>query len=340
MLNANLEEYNVPTVADIGEIVHTPVDVPDPMANSLGAKGIGEPPLIPTAPAIANAVFDAVGIRVREAPLARRRIIAALAQKANQEFGALVTLSDIEHSSLLQERFPALAQAAGLAATPQLRNMATIGGNILQRPRCWYFRKSHFPCWLKGGEGCPARDGENHLHAIFDQSPCVAVHPSDLALALVAHNAEVLLRGSGGERSLPIEQFFASPTDDRRTENVLGADELVIGLRVPVSDMRSVYLKAMDRNVWAFALVGVAVAMRIDGDTVTEARVVLSGVAQTPWRSSAAEAALVGAAADEATWRAAAEAAVENAAPLAHNGYKVALAQSLVRQALAALAAG
>ena len=246
--------------------------------------------------------------------------------------GALTTLAQLEHHAYIKERYAAIAQASGLAATPQLRNMATVGGNLLQRPRCWYFRNPHIDCWLKGGTDCPARDGENGLHALFPADPCVAVHPSDLASALLAFDAELTVRGTSGERRLPLADFFALPADERRTEILLGTDELITSIHVPEAnaDTPSVYLKAMDRKVWAFALVGVAVMARMKDERVVRARIVLSGVAPIPWRVPAAEERLVaGASADEV-----AEVAVAGAQPLAHNAYKLPLAKALIRRAL------
>jgi xanthine dehydrogenase YagS FAD-binding subunit len=257
--------------------------------------------------------------------------------------GALTTLAAVEQSPLLQERYPALPQAAAVAATPQLRNMATLGGNLLQRPRCWYFRNPHLDCWLKGGDGCPAAEGQNQLHALFDTGPCHAVHPSDLATALHALAAAVRLRGPGGERTLPIEDFFAPPEDGRRTETVVRADELLLDVRLPAQPegTRSTYLKAMDRKVWAFALVGVAAALRLEGRRIVHARVTLGGVATVPWRARAAERLLRGADvdADGALFERAAAVALEGATPLAHNAYKLPIAHTLVRRALTALAA-
>lgn len=254
--------------------------------------------------------------------------------------GALTTLSEIERHPGVAQRYPALAEAVSLAATPQLRNMATIGGNLLQRPRCWYFRAKEFHCWLKGGEVCHARDGENQQHALYAQSPCVAVHPSDAASALVALDATVRLRGSGGERTLPLAELFAEPTAERRTETVLAPDEVLLDVRLPAPapGARGTYRKAMDRKIWAFALVGVAAGLRQDGGTVADARIVLTGVAPIPWRARAAEQVLVGQQPTPERIAEAAEAAVAGAEPLEHNGYKVPLARSLVRQALADLA--
>lgn len=264
------------------------------------------------------------------------------AEAGGLSLGALTTLAEIETSPLIQQPYAALAEAAAVAATPQLRNMATIGGNLLQRPRCWYFRNPHLACWLKGGDDCPAHDGENQLHALFGDSPCDAVHPSDLASVVHALEAEVHLRSAAGERTLPIGEFFAQPTNDRRTETTVRADELVLAVRLPPQPQgtRSIYLKAMDRKIWAFALVGVAAVLRVEGGRIAAARVTLSGVANVPWRAEAAERELLGATPSGALFASAAEAALHGAAPLAHNGYKVPLAKSLVRSALTALAGG
>lgn len=249
--------------------------------------------------------------------------------------GALARLSLIEKDARLGAQYSALSQAAGLAATPQLRNMATIAGNLVQRPRCWYFRSPHFTCWLKGGSTCQAREGENTLHAIFDESPCVAVHPSDPAVALVALDASVQTTS----RDLPISEFFTMPRDDHRQETVLRPDELIVSLTLPsLSDgWRSTYRKAMNRQVWAFALVSVAAAVRVQAGQIADARVVLGGVAPAPWRAHQAERVLVGNAPSEDLFSATAAAALADAHPLSHNAYKATLAQGMIRQALAAL---
>jgi xanthine dehydrogenase YagS FAD-binding subunit len=255
--------------------------------------------------------------------------------------GAGTTLAEIEESPLLQTRYAALSQAAALAATPQIRNMATLGGNLLQRPRCWYFRNPHIPCWLKGGRDCPAREGENRQHALFGASPCVAVHPSDPAPALLAFDAHARVAAPQGERSVPLEELFALPEEERRTETRLGANELILAVHMPShpEETRSVYLKAMDRNVFAFALVGVAAVLRLSpGGKVGHARLVLSGVAPVPWRARAAEEVLLGCEVNDALFEKAAEAAVQSAAPLQHNAWKIPLAKALVKRALGALA--
>lgn len=254
--------------------------------------------------------------------------------------GTLTTLAEIEQSDLLRSRYPLLCEAAAQAATPQLRNMATIGGNLLQRPRCWYFRNHRFACWLKDGDDCPAYEGENQHHALFGGGPCYAVHPSDLASALVALDASVRLRGPKGERVIALADFFALPTADRRQETTIAADELLLAVELPPlpPGTRSTYVKAMDRKVWAFALVGVAAVLQITDGTVTDARLVLSGVAPIPWRVNAAEQALIGQPVANLPIDQIAQIALQGAEPLRHNHYKVPLAHSLIQQALTTLA--
>ena len=254
--------------------------------------------------------------------------------------GTLTTLSQLEFSPVIRDQYPVLAEAVAVAASPQLRNMATIGGNLLQRPRCWYFRNPHISCWLNGGDRCFARDGENQLHALFGADPCVAVHPSDLAPALVALRAEVRLRGAANERTVPIEEFFTLPTAERRTETTIGHDELIVSIHLPpASGVRSTYLKAMDRKVWAFALVSVAAALNMSGGKVESASLVLGGVSPIPHRAETAEAILTGSDLSDEVIAQAATAALTGAEPLSHNAYKIPLAEALVRRALSSLRA-
>ena len=254
--------------------------------------------------------------------------------------GALTTLTDIEMSPLLKEKYTLLHEAASLAATPQLRNRATLGGNLLQRPRCWYYRNAHIDCWLKGGESCPAKEGRNEHHALFGDGPCVAVHPSDLASCLSALGASVKLRGSGGERELEFSDFYKAPEDKRRRETVIRDDELILSVEVPALPRGAVstYLKAMDRKVWAFALVGLAAVLHVEDGKIEDARLALSGVANVPWRLDDAERELVGNEPTQELFARAAEVALEGAAVLEHNAYKVPLAKRLIRRALADLA--
>lgn len=252
--------------------------------------------------------------------------------------GSLTTLSDLAVHPVVRERFRVLAQAAESAASPQLRNMATIGGNLLQRPRCWYFR-GDFPCWLKGGSRCFAVDGENNHHAIFSMGPCVAVNPSDIAPALLALDATINIEGRDGGRGVAAQDFWRAPSDDDRSETVLREYELVtsVDLPLPADNRRSVYLKVMERQTWGFALVSVAASIVLESGTVTDTQLVLGGVANTPWRVIAAEQAVRGRPLDTEIAAQAAALVIEGARPLRDNGYKVPLAANLVRRALESL---
>lgn len=252
--------------------------------------------------------------------------------------GALTTLAELEQHPDVRRHWTALAEAAALSASPQLRNMATLGGNLLQQARCWYYR-GDFHCWLKGGTHCHARDGRNDVHAIFEQSPCVAVYPSDPPAALLALDAEVQIVGAQGERRLAVAELLQAPSEQRRAWHTLADNELIVGVHLPRRNQRSRYLKAMDRAVWAYALVSVAVAAEIEQGVVRNVRIVLGGVANTPLRASTAEALVEGRALDAALARQAGEAASAPATPLAHNRYKVALLRRLVAQALLDLVA-
>jgi xanthine dehydrogenase YagS FAD-binding subunit len=251
--------------------------------------------------------------------------------------GALASLSELEHHPLIHVPYAALSRSVAVAATRQLRNMATIGGNLLQRPRCWYFRDELVPCWLKGGDDCPAREGENQHHALFGKGLCVAVHPSDPATALLALDASVTLRGPDGERTLKLDAFFAEPAAGRRTETMIEANEILTSVNLPPPPARSgsAYLKAMDRNAWSFALVGVAAEVVLDGETIAGTRLVLGGVATIPWRARSAEDVPKGETPSENVFTRAAEVALSGATPLARNGYKIALLKPLISRALA-----
>lgn len=252
--------------------------------------------------------------------------------------GARATLAEVADHPLVRERWSAIAQAAGEAASPQLRNQGTVGGNLCQRPRCWYFR-GDYPCVRKGGDTCFAMGGENELHAIFGGSSCFMVHPSDTAAPFVALEAQLRVAGPSGARAVPVDSFFVLPEQDVTRENVLGPGEIVIDVIVPPSspDLSSSYTKARQRGAWDFALAGVAIALERRHDLVSRARIVLSGVAPIPWRAERAEAALVGKRLDIATARAAADTAVLGAEPLEQNDYKVDLVRGIVESALLAL---
>lgn len=249
--------------------------------------------------------------------------------------GALTTLAEVERHPEIAARLPILVQAVRDAATPQLRAAATIAGNLLQRNRCWYFR-GDFRCWLKGGDQCFARGGQNQYHAIFEASPCVAVHPSDLAPALLALDAGVLMQGPTGARVIPLEQLFAAPTEAERVTHRLGPDEVIIELHVPPQQegAQGAYLKAMERAAWSFALASAAAQLSLHDGVVEQARLVLGGVANVPWRVRTAEEALTGQKLTPELAATAAERAMSGAAPLAHNGYKIPLARELLRRAI------
>lgn len=249
--------------------------------------------------------------------------------------GALTTLADIERDVELARRFPILGASVRDAATPQLRNMATVGGNLMQRNRCWYFREP-YQCWQKGGGQCFAREGQNKYHAIFQDSPCVAVHPSDLAPALLALDARVVVVGPSGERTLALDELLRPPTDERRRETTLNGDEVIVAVTAPAQPegAHGVYLKVMERQAWAYALVSAAAQMTMRDGKVEHARLVLGGVANTPRRLSAAEAVIEGQTLTAELAEQAAERAVEGATPLAHNAYKTQLARELTRRAI------
>lgn len=251
--------------------------------------------------------------------------------------GALTTISEIAASPLVRESYPGLAQAAGDVASPQLRNQGTLGGNLCQRPRCWYFR-GDFHCAKKGGDRCYAVEGENRYHAILGGDPCYIVHPSDTAPMLVALGAEVRISGADGDRTLPLQDFFVLPDQELSQENVLRPDEIVTEVLLPPADgVLSSYRKIRERGAWDFALVSVALAVRRTGSTIADARVVLGGVAPVPWRSEVAEQALIGKEPNATVAAEVAAAAMAGAQPLEQNAYKVLLAKGAIVESLLAL---
>jgi xanthine dehydrogenase YagS FAD-binding subunit len=252
--------------------------------------------------------------------------------------GALATLSELAVHPRVLAGYAALAQGALSAATPQIRNQGTLGGNLCQRPRCWYFRGG-FDCPRNGGTGCYAVGGENRYHALFGGSACVMVHPSDTAAPLVALDAHARLVGPAGERIVPMEAFFILPDEDVTRENVLQRGEFLAEVRLPrpPGELRSAYRKVKARGSWDFALAGAAVAARISGGRIAGARVVLSGVAPVPWRSKAAEEALDGVRPGYGAATRAAAAAMGGAHVLDGNAYKVGLIRAVVHDAVMAL---
>jgi xanthine dehydrogenase YagS FAD-binding subunit len=253
--------------------------------------------------------------------------------------GPLATLARVAAHETVRKTHAALAQACAEAASPQIRTVATVGGNLLQRPRCWYYRLESYKCLKKGGDVCFAVGGENRYQAIFGGGPSYAVHPSNAAVPLVALGASFVLEGPQGSRTVPASEFFTSPAKDPERENQLRAGEILTEIRVPAAaGMRSVYQDVRERAAFDWPLVSAAVAIRVEGGVVREARVVLGAVAPIPWRSTKAEQALAGKPLDEAAAAAAARAAIFGAVPLSDNGYKVALVQTLVRRALMSIA--
>ncbi len=252
--------------------------------------------------------------------------------------GALATLAEIASHPDIIKGYPALAQAAAAAASPQLRNQGTIGGNLCQRPRCWYFR-GDFQCARKGGDKCYAPEGENELHCIFGGEICFMVHPSDTAPALVALEATLQVAGPKGRRGVPAEKFFLLPGKDHTRENILEAGELITEIDLPpaLTGGRGGYFKARSRAAWDFALTGVASSLQVDGGVVRRARLVLSGVAPIPWRVPAAEKELIGDRLDSSAVGRAAAAAIKGAEPLSGNVYKVALLRGAMEEALSRL---
>ena len=253
--------------------------------------------------------------------------------------GALTTLTEVAENKQVLEMYAALAQAAGAVGSPQLRNQGTLGGNLCQRPRCWYFR-GDFHCRRKGGDTCFAEAGDNQYHAILGAGNCYITHPSDTAAALVALDAKVRITGPKGARVAPLSSFFVLPAASLVKETVLQPGEIVteVVLEKPAAGTRSAYRKVRDRGAFDFALAGAAIALTMAGGKVSAARIVLSGVAPTPWRAVEAEKAVVGQSLDAAVAAAAGAAAVKGASPLSDNGYKVPLARGVVEETLTALA--
>lgn len=252
--------------------------------------------------------------------------------------GALTKLSELADLPWGKEQ-PALqllSRAAAESASPQLRHRATIGGNLLQWPRCWYFRNPLTKCWLKGGDRCLAAAGENGHHAILGAGRCHMVHPSDPAVALTALDARVELCGSRGPRTLTIDEFFGEPKPLSESGTVIERDEVITAVVVgqPARASRGVYVKIAERKTWDFALVSAAAQIEVRDGKVTDAAIVLGGVAAKPWRARRAEGTLAGQELTVAAMEAAASAATDGTVSLSQNGYKVGLAEGAVREAL------
>ncbi|AVH64597.1 FAD binding domain-containing protein [Nostoc sp. 'Peltigera membranacea cyanobiont' N6] len=250
--------------------------------------------------------------------------------------GAISRMSDVAFHPKIQECYPVISQALLQSASPQLRNMATVGGNLLQRVRCGYFRDPVFPCNKRTpGLGCAAITGYNRMHAIFGASEhCIAVHPSDLAVALTALDAMICIQGAEKARQISIHDFYLLPGETPEKETLLQPGELIVAIEIPNSAYKSYYLKVRDRASYEFALVSVAVALDVEQDTIKSARIAFGGVAPKPWRARDAEEFLKGKAINEASFTAAGEAAVKEAKPQTHNEFKIELVKRALVRAL------
>jgi xanthine dehydrogenase YagS FAD-binding subunit len=260
--------------------------------------------------------------------------------------GALVRNADLAYDTGFARRFPAVAEALLSGASAQLRNAATVGGNLLQRTRCAYFYDTASACNKREpGAGCDALHGENRMHAVLGWSEhCIATHPSDFCVPLAALDAVVEVEGAGGRRDIPLDDFHLLPGATPQRETALAPGELITAVRLPAEAAgfaaNARYLKIRERTSYAFAVVSAAAALRLDGGAIAEARIALGGVALKPWRARAAEAALAGARPDATAFRRAAEAAMADAKPSGDNAFKIELARRIVVRALAMAAAG
>jgi xanthine dehydrogenase YagS FAD-binding subunit len=252
--------------------------------------------------------------------------------------GALGRLSDVANDPTIRERFPVVSEALSETASPQVRNMATVGGNLLQRTRCLYFRDVTTPCNKREpGSGCSAQEGQNRINAILGGSPhCIATYPGDLAVALVVLDAEILVRGPTGERTIKVENLHRLPGDTPHIETVLKPGDLIEAIWIPIQAgaRRSHYLKVRDRASFEWAIASAAVALAYDGDRVFEARVAIGGVATKPWRLVELENMLVGRPLTRELIRAAAQRAADSADPRQHNAFKIPLVRRTVERAL------
>ena len=253
------------------------------------------------------------------------------------EIGATTPLTEVVHHPVVREKFGLLMEAAELVASPQIRNQGTLGGNISQDTRCWYYR-SGWSCYRAGGNICYADTPTaiNREHAILEQDRCVAVNPSDTAPALIALDAELVVRSSRGERVLKAEDYFVGPALDIMRMNVLQPGELLTTIRIPATwaGAQFYFEKVRDRNVWDFPLVNVASAIKFSGETIQQARIAVGAVAARPLRLTAVETAIAGKPRNEATATAAGQLAIEGATALRYNGYKIPLMRNLVKRAI------
>ena len=262
--------------------------------------------------------------------------MAVIAETADGlTIGAAAAIADIAAHPVVRRRYAALAEAAGGLATPQIRNEGTIGGNLAQRPRCWYYRSPLIPCLKKGGDRCYALAGNTRLLCVTGGDRCYIVHPSDTAVALSALDARLETAGPNGERTLAVGEFFAGPGRDILRENVLEPGELITRIVLPVNaPERSIYLKVRERESGDFALVSVAAALSLDNGVISQARIALGGVAPIPYRATEVEDYLTGRPASDVDPTEAAVLALPNATPLPQNGYKLPMARNTVKRAI------
>ena len=265
--------------------------------------------------------------------------MSAIAETADGlAIGAAAAIADIAAHPVVRRRYAALAEASGGLATPQIRNEGTIGGNLNQRPRCWYYRSPLIPCLKKGGDRCYALAGNTRLLCITGGDRCYIVHPSDTAVALSALDARLETAGPNGERTLAMGQFFAGPGRDMLRENVLEPGELITRIVLPAdAPERSVYLKVRERESGDFALVSVAAALSLENGIIRQARIALGGVAPIPYRATEVEDYLTGRPTSDVDPAEAAVLALPNATPLPQNGYKLPMARNIIKRALSQL---
>jgi xanthine dehydrogenase YagS FAD-binding subunit len=260
-------------------------------------------------------------------------------EKDAVRIGALTIVSDLAENPLIAQDYPVLKQAAGVIGSPQLRNMGTVGGNLCQRPRCWYYRDLDVVCRKKGGSKCFAYKGRNKYHAIIGGGMCYIVYPSDLAPALIALGADVAISSPRGEKTIALADFYALPSVNVHKENVLERDEVLREVRIPLAtkDDRSAYTKFIERGSWDFSVVSAAVKVTVSGKTFKDIRIVLGGIAPVPWRLQKAEEALKGRRLSEEAVRVAAREALQDAKPLEENGYKKDLVEVVLARTVMSL---
>jgi len=258
--------------------------------------------------------------------------------KSGLHIGALALNSAVAENGLVLQKQPLLSMALNAGASPQLRNMATVGGNMMQRTRCTYFYDTTMPCNKREpGTGCGALEGYNKMHAIFGASPqCIAVHPSDMCVGLAALDAMVIIAGKKGERRIPFTEFHRLPGDHPETDNHLAPGEMILGVEIPDNNFakHSHYLKIRDRQSYAFALVSVAAALDISGGTIRNARLAMGGVAHKPWRLFEAERSLIGKPVSEESFKHAAQIAMQGARAYEYNAFKLRMAPAAITEAL------